>query len=225
MTLSFSFPLIGCVLSDEDQGNAEEAGPSQAQPCCSDSQPNASAATQPPTDLNHTQPSVGHDDTDTSNGSEDRAEPLCGANSNCEDNASHQDPSSGSDLPVEPTEPKCEAAEEKENEEDKQEEACSPSLPANEQSTKRRLCRKRRKNLFTIQAVNSNGTTERGMGEGGSAVSFSCKSDSTFRCFNSSYISLTGHLWMPSLFWYQDEFFNMQLSVSPSPLVNTFSTL
>ncbi|XP_076133204.1 ubiquitin carboxyl-terminal hydrolase 11 [Alosa pseudoharengus] len=33
--------------------------------------------------------------------------------------------------------------------------------------------RKRRRPLFTIQAVNSNGTTERGMGEGGSAFSFS----------------------------------------------------
>uniref|UniRef100_A0A8C4NYU1 Ubiquitin carboxyl-terminal hydrolase n=1 Tax=Dicentrarchus labrax TaxID=13489 RepID=A0A8C4NYU1_DICLA len=57
-------------------------------------------------------------------------------------------------------------------EEDKQEEACSPSLPANEQPARRRACRKRRKSLFTIQAVNSNGTTERGTGEGGSAVSF-----------------------------------------------------
>uniref|UniRef100_A0A7N6AJY9 Ubiquitin carboxyl-terminal hydrolase n=1 Tax=Anabas testudineus TaxID=64144 RepID=A0A7N6AJY9_ANATE len=50
-----------------------------------------------------------------------------------------------------------------ENEEDKQEEACSPSPPANEQPAKRRACRKRRKTLFTIQAVNSNGTTERGV--------------------------------------------------------------
>uniref|UniRef100_A0AAQ5Y366 Ubiquitin carboxyl-terminal hydrolase n=1 Tax=Amphiprion ocellaris TaxID=80972 RepID=A0AAQ5Y366_AMPOC len=60
-----------------------------------------------------------------------------------------------------------------ESEEGKQEEACSPSPSANEHPAKRRACRKRRKSLFTIQAVNSNGTTERGMGEGGSAVSFS----------------------------------------------------
>ncbi|KAM4563774.1 ubiquitin carboxyl-terminal hydrolase 11 isoform 1-T2 [Odontesthes bonariensis] len=66
----------------------------------------------------------------------------------------------------------CETTEE-EKEEDKQEEACSPSPPANEQPAKRRACRKRRRSLFTIQAVNSTGTTERGMGEGGSAVSFS----------------------------------------------------
>uniref|UniRef100_A0A8D3C427 Ubiquitin carboxyl-terminal hydrolase n=1 Tax=Scophthalmus maximus TaxID=52904 RepID=A0A8D3C427_SCOMX len=65
----------------------------------------------------------------------------------------------------------CETAEE-EKEEDKQEEACSPSPPAAEQPAKRRACRKKRKSLFTIQAVNSNGMTERGTGEGGSAVSF-----------------------------------------------------
>uniref|UniRef100_A0A665UBU9 Ubiquitin carboxyl-terminal hydrolase n=1 Tax=Echeneis naucrates TaxID=173247 RepID=A0A665UBU9_ECHNA len=62
---------------------------------------------------------------------------------------------------------------EEEKEENKQEEACSPSPPPNEQPAKRRACHKRRKSLFTIQAVNSNGTTERGTGEGGSAVSFS----------------------------------------------------
>uniref|UniRef100_A0A665UBY5 Ubiquitin carboxyl-terminal hydrolase n=1 Tax=Echeneis naucrates TaxID=173247 RepID=A0A665UBY5_ECHNA len=56
---------------------------------------------------------------------------------------------------------------EEEKEENKQEEACSPSPPPNEQPAKRRACHKRRKSLFTIQAVNSNGTTERGTGEGG----------------------------------------------------------
>uniref|UniRef100_A0A8C7ZQV5 ubiquitinyl hydrolase 1 n=1 Tax=Oryzias sinensis TaxID=183150 RepID=A0A8C7ZQV5_9TELE len=67
----------------------------------------------------------------------------------------------------------CETTEE-ENTESKQEGACSPSPPPNENPAKRRACRQRRKkNLFTIQAVNSNGTTERGTGDGGSAVSFS----------------------------------------------------
>uniref|UniRef100_A0A667XQ14 ubiquitinyl hydrolase 1 n=1 Tax=Myripristis murdjan TaxID=586833 RepID=A0A667XQ14_9TELE len=63
-----------------------------------------------------------------------------------------------------------------EEEEEQKEEAaaCSPgSLEGAEQPAKRKTCRKKRKCLFTIQAVNSNGTTERGMGEGGSAVSFS----------------------------------------------------
>uniref|UniRef100_H2MX15 Ubiquitin carboxyl-terminal hydrolase n=1 Tax=Oryzias latipes TaxID=8090 RepID=H2MX15_ORYLA len=57
---------------------------------------------------------------------------------------------------------------EEENTESKQEGACSPSPPPNENPAKRRACRQRRKkNLFTIQAVNSNGTTERGTGDGG----------------------------------------------------------
>uniref|UniRef100_A0A672ZXN4 Ubiquitin carboxyl-terminal hydrolase n=1 Tax=Sphaeramia orbicularis TaxID=375764 RepID=A0A672ZXN4_9TELE len=51
-------------------------------------------------------------------------------------------------------------------EEDKQEEASSPSPTANEQPMKKRACPKRRRSLFSIQAVNSNGTTERGTGEG-----------------------------------------------------------
>uniref|UniRef100_A0A1A8N702 ubiquitinyl hydrolase 1 n=2 Tax=Nothobranchius rachovii TaxID=451742 RepID=A0A1A8N702_9TELE len=66
----------------------------------------------------------------------------------------------------------CDTTEE-ENEEQKQEEARSPSPPANELPAKKKTCRKKRRSLFTIQAVNSNGTTERGTGEGGSAVSFS----------------------------------------------------
>ncbi|XP_061621358.1 ubiquitin carboxyl-terminal hydrolase 11 isoform X2 [Phyllopteryx taeniolatus] len=44
----------------------------------------------------------------------------------------------------------------------KREEACSPSLPADEQAAKTRACR-RKKRLFNIQAVNCNGT-EREMG-------------------------------------------------------------
>uniref|UniRef100_A0A671YQ34 ubiquitinyl hydrolase 1 n=1 Tax=Sparus aurata TaxID=8175 RepID=A0A671YQ34_SPAAU len=67
----------------------------------------------------------------------------------------------GSAPPAEQSQQPCDTTEE-----DKQEEACSPSPPANEQPAKRRTCRKRRKSLFTIQAVNSNGTTERGSGEG-----------------------------------------------------------
>uniref|UniRef100_A0A7N6AHI4 Ubiquitin carboxyl-terminal hydrolase n=1 Tax=Anabas testudineus TaxID=64144 RepID=A0A7N6AHI4_ANATE len=100
----------------------------------------------------------------------DQTEPLGGANANCTDNVNPLDSSRVTDTSsgpaAEQTQQPCETTEE-ENEEDKQEEACSPSPPANEQPAKRRACRKRRKTLFTIQAVNSNGTTERGVGEGG----------------------------------------------------------
>ncbi|CAL8324624.1 unnamed protein product [Merluccius merluccius] len=74
---------------------------------------------------------------------------------------------------VRPPDPSEEVEEEEEeeeetqtNEEDKQEEACSPIPAANEQPARRKSCRKKRRRLFSIQAVNSNGTTERGMGEG-----------------------------------------------------------
>ncbi|KAG7472690.1 hypothetical protein MATL_G00111470 [Megalops atlanticus] len=64
--------------------------------------------------------------------------------------------------------------EEEEEEEEEKEQATPPSPQSNERHAKRKCCHaKRRKRLFTIQAVNSNGTTERGMGEGGSAFSFS----------------------------------------------------
>ncbi|XP_010864114.1 ubiquitin carboxyl-terminal hydrolase 11 isoform X1 [Esox lucius] len=54
----------------------------------------------------------------------------------------------------------------------KTESDCCPQV--NERQAKRKGCEfRRRKLLFTIQAVNSNGTTERGMGEDGSAFSFS----------------------------------------------------
>ncbi|KAJ8371314.1 hypothetical protein SKAU_G00113420 [Synaphobranchus kaupii] len=64
--------------------------------------------------------------------------------------------------------------EEEEEGEGGKEEATPPSPQSNERHPKRKCCHaKRRKQLFTIQAVNSNGTTERGMGEGGCAFSFS----------------------------------------------------
>uniref|UniRef100_A0A8D3D1S9 Ubiquitin carboxyl-terminal hydrolase n=1 Tax=Scophthalmus maximus TaxID=52904 RepID=A0A8D3D1S9_SCOMX len=122
----------------------------------------------------------------TSNGSESRTELLDNAEANaanctdnvdlCGDSSRTANTGATSETPAEPTPQPCETAEE-EKEEDKQEEACSPSPPAAEQPAKRRACRKKRKSLFTIQAVNSNGMTERGTGEGGSAVSFGCKSE------------------------------------------------
>ncbi|XP_059188746.1 ubiquitin carboxyl-terminal hydrolase 11 isoform X2 [Centropristis striata] len=174
------------ISGDEEQDDGEKAGPSQTEPCCGDgatnSQSEDSAAVQPSPDVNHTQPSE-YGDTETNNGTQNQnqKEPICSANTadatdatedvnSCEEpsrtgNATSEPPAEQTQLPSDTTE--------EEKEEDKQEEACSPSPPANEQPAKRKACRKRRKSLFTIQAVNSNGTTERGTGEGGSAVSFS----------------------------------------------------
>ncbi|XP_056897311.1 ubiquitin carboxyl-terminal hydrolase 11 isoform X2 [Takifugu flavidus] len=152
------------VSGDEEQKEEAKAGPSHTQ---------ARHA-----ELNHTQPSLDGSDSDTPNGSHNQTEPVCPAGTDSADSTS--DVSPGGLSPAEPgPEPAARQpqqprdATEEELEEEKLDEACSPCSPANEQPAKRRAHHKRKKNLFTIQAVNSNGTTERGMGEGGSAVSFS----------------------------------------------------
>lgn len=168
------------ISDDEEQEDVENPGPSQSEPCCSEPSPNSQSdgtvTTEPQPEVNHTQPSMDHGDTESSNGSMNQTEPVCSADTNSTnstgDSVSITDTGAGSEPPTEQLQQPCETTAE-ENEEGKQEEACSPSPPANEHPAKRRACRKRRKSLFTIQAVNSNGTTERGMGEGGSAVSFS----------------------------------------------------
>ncbi|XP_061591618.1 ubiquitin carboxyl-terminal hydrolase 11 [Cololabis saira] len=162
-------------ISDDEQQEAEPAGSS----CCSNASPNsqsegaAAAAAEPQPDADRSMSSLDHGDTETSTGSPDQAGPACSSNDGdpCGDTGAGA-AAGGSEAPAEQPQQSSETAEEG-NEEDKQGEARSPSPPASEHPAKRRACRKRRRSLFTIQAVNSNGTTERGMGERGSAVSFS----------------------------------------------------
>lgn len=169
------------ISDDDEQEEVEPAGPSQTDYSCGDATPNrksdGNTTTEPQAEENHTQPLPDHGDHgENSNGSLSQTEPGCSGDANSADDI---DPSEQSGGPAEAdgsSEPPAEQPHkptEEENEEDKQEEACSPSPPANEHPAKRRACHVRRKRLFSIQAVNSNGTTERGMGEGGSAVSFS----------------------------------------------------
>ncbi|XP_070696236.1 ubiquitin carboxyl-terminal hydrolase 11 [Pempheris klunzingeri] len=168
-------------ISDDEEQEEEEKS-AQAEPSSGDasasSQSDGAAAAGPHPELNHTQLSLDHGDAEPNNGSQGQAEAPCSADST--DGANACGDSSGStdsslEAPAERLPPQQRLGEtaEEEREDDKQEEACSPGPPANEQPAKRRACRKRKKSLFTIQAVNSNGTTERGTGEGGSAVSFS----------------------------------------------------
>ncbi|TNM86539.1 hypothetical protein fugu_006769 [Takifugu bimaculatus] len=86
-------------------------------------------------ELNHTQPSLDGSDSDTPNGSHNQTEPNLG-------------PEPAARQPQQPRD-----ATEEELEEEKLDEACSPCSPANEQPAKRRAHHKRKKNLFTIQAV------------------------------------------------------------------------
>nr|XP_020515702.2 ubiquitin carboxyl-terminal hydrolase 11 [Labrus bergylta] len=166
------------ISDDEEQEGAEKAEPFQSDLCCGDSSSNSqsddTATAKPLLDQNNTQPPPDHGDGETNNKSENPTEPICSADTT--DTAKDVNPGThsteGAEISSKPPLP-SNTTEEEQKEEDKQEEACSPSPKANEQPAKRRACRKRRKSLFTIQAVNSNGTTERGTGEGGSAVSFS----------------------------------------------------
>uniref|UniRef100_A0A665UCT4 ubiquitinyl hydrolase 1 n=1 Tax=Echeneis naucrates TaxID=173247 RepID=A0A665UCT4_ECHNA len=173
----------------EQQEAADELRPSQTELSCSETSTNSrsddTATAAPPPDINHKQPSLDRGDTETCTESHNQTEPRCitDASSTPADNAIPSGDSTRSadaNVDLEPAAEPSESTEE-EKEENKQEEACSPSPPPNEQPAKRRACHKRRKSLFTIQAVNSNGTTERGTGEGGSAVSFSCESECTHR--------------------------------------------
>lgn len=148
----------------------ERAGPSHTDTCSSDP-----TTTEPRPDLNHTQPIPDHADTDT--GAPSQSEPLCGTDANSADHVGPCDDLSGttdSEPAAEKPQHPCDTRKE-ENEEHKPEGACSSNPTANEHPAKRRACRKRKKCLFTVQAVNSNGTTEIGTGSG--AVSFSCESD------------------------------------------------
>ncbi|XP_055366418.1 ubiquitin carboxyl-terminal hydrolase 11 isoform X2 [Betta splendens] len=151
------------ISDDDDQQDAEKAGTSQDQADALQS------------DLNDTPSSQDHSDAETSSTSQNQTEPSGCLGTNCTNAAIPLDSRGTTDTTsqtsAEQMQQPCKTTED-DGEEGKQEEACSPSPPPTEQPAKRRACHKRKKNLFTIQAVNSNGTTERGMGEGGSAVSF-----------------------------------------------------
>ncbi|XP_060930905.1 ubiquitin carboxyl-terminal hydrolase 11 [Limanda limanda] len=166
------------ISDDDQQEEAERVDSSQtrlSEDAPANSQSDATANVEPLPELNHTQPPQDHSGQEAANGSGSRTQLLNAADGPSEESlCGTSRTADASESPAEqtPPPPPGESAEE-EREEDKQEEACSPSPLTSEQSSKRRACRKRRRSLFIIQAVNSNGTTERGMGEGGSAVSFS----------------------------------------------------
>ncbi|XP_037334974.1 ubiquitin carboxyl-terminal hydrolase 11 isoform X2 [Pungitius pungitius] len=159
-------------ISDEEQEDAEKAGPSQTQRWCGDSPANGQSDE---TAVNHTPPTLVDGDTEPKRPTEPISTSTTSppSTTSCTDVGYPSGDASGSnEPPADQPHPPSDTTEE-EKEDDKQEEACSPSPPPNEQPAKRKACCRRRRSLFTIQAVNSNGTTERGTGEGGSAVSFS----------------------------------------------------
>ncbi|XP_068188940.1 ubiquitin carboxyl-terminal hydrolase 11 isoform X2 [Antennarius striatus] len=170
-------------------------------PCCADanSLSESTNSAESHVDANRTEPLL--DPDVTKNGSQDQTEPLASSSANasitdtssstsvsvtdtssstnvsitdtssCTDDMNTSRNSNASSEP--PAEQPQQLSDATEEEKEDGQEACFPGLPANKQPDKRNTRRRRRKTLFTIQAVNSNGTTERKMGEGGSAVSFS----------------------------------------------------
>lgn len=159
------------ISDDDDQDGAGRPGPSHSEPCChTNSQ--SDVPTEPPPHLNNMQTPVDRDTAAAaSNGTQNQAEAAafcCSDGPGSRDSSRTAAPESAPELT-----PELAPDATQDKEEDKQEEASSPSPTANEQPMKKRVCPKKRRSLFSIQAVNSNGTTERGTGEGDSAVSFS----------------------------------------------------
>lgn len=172
------------IFSDEQQEETDNVEPSSSELCYGDapacSQISSCSAADLVPNLNNSTPSVDNADSETSTGSQDQADqpaaaPAAAAAASCPEDVDQCAGSSRSDSEP-PTETTAQPDETTDNDNKQEEAARSPSPLTVEQPAKRRACHKKRRNLFTIQAVNSNGTTERGMGEGGSAVSFCCES-------------------------------------------------
>lgn len=100
--------------------------------------------------------------------STEEGQSACGSTDTNSQDANDGDQSAGAEP----------AGKEEEDEEEEEEdgEGAATCAQANKRVPGRRHYTERRKKaLFTIQAVNSNGTTERGMAEAGSSFSFSCE--------------------------------------------------
>lgn len=148
-----------CLPSQDEQQEADE----RTDLCSGDTR-----ETLP--DLNHVQPSQPPGDACTSNGSPPKTESVCGTDSNSTGHTGTCDVGIGTSDTDPPLEPRST------REDDKKEEMCSPNPTANDHPANGRACPRRKRCLFTIQSVNSNGTTEIGVGNGESTVSISCES-------------------------------------------------
>ncbi|XP_077437528.1 ubiquitin carboxyl-terminal hydrolase 11 isoform X2 [Vanacampus margaritifer] len=159
------------ISDDEEQDDVERVGSSQSEACCSDG----------PSNGRHQDPAApaeGHvrvsppKEGNVHNACGSAAKPLCSGDAGPSDGHIHaRDEESRAEVDEEENEETQNEEEEEEEEEEeaaaaaqsdaaveedgKQEEACSPSPPANEQAT--RSCRRKKKRLFDIQAVNCNG--------------------------------------------------------------------
>ncbi|MEQ2171342.1 hypothetical protein GOODEAATRI_009661, partial [Goodea atripinnis] len=141
---------LASVVPSDEQDASETAGPTEPEPCCSNTSPNGpsdgAAAAEPLPEVNHAPTALDQGDTEISNGSPNPSEiPICGSGvagspegtSACGDLGADAEAEGSSKPPADAPQQPCDTTE-GENEEEKLEEARSPSPPANEHPAKRR---------------------------------------------------------------------------------------
>uniref|UniRef100_A0A671LR79 Ubiquitin carboxyl-terminal hydrolase n=1 Tax=Sinocyclocheilus anshuiensis TaxID=1608454 RepID=A0A671LR79_9TELE len=165
--------FLSCILDRDDIfEDSEEAGPSKKEEetqessqteeqnnCQSEASPSSEGEERAEEEESSSEPDRGS--------STEEGQSACGSTDTNSQDATDVDQSAG----AEPS-----GKEEEDEDEDEEEEEPASCAQANKRLPGRRHYTERRKKaLFTMQAVNSNGTTERGMGEADGSFSFSCK--------------------------------------------------
>lgn len=160
--------------TDEGEEDSEEAGPAKKEEQTQESN-QADGQNNGPLEASPSSEGEERAEEEESSSEPDRAssteegQSACGSTDTNSQDANDGDQSAGA-------EPAGKEEEDEEEEEEEDGEGAATCAQANKRVPGRRHYTERRKKaLFTIQAVNSNGTTERGMTEAGSSFSFSCE--------------------------------------------------
>lgn len=180
---------------DEGDEDSEEAGPSKKeeetqQSNQADGQNNGPLEASPSSE-GEERAEEGESSSEPDRGSStEEGQSACGSTDTNSQDATDGDQSAG----AEPSGKEEEDDEEEEEEEDG-EEAATCAQANKRVPGRRHYTERRKKALFTIQAVNSNGTTERGMAEAGGSLSFSCEYTlMTNLSTSDTFVQLQGHV-------------------------------
>ncbi|XP_016411700.1 ubiquitin carboxyl-terminal hydrolase 11-like isoform X1 [Sinocyclocheilus rhinocerous] len=159
------------VSDDEGEEDSEEAGPSKKEEetqesgqaeeqnnCQSEASPSSEGEERAEEEESSSEPDRGS--------STEEGQSASGSTDTNSQDATDGDQSTG-------VEPSGKEEEDEDEEEEEEEEAASCAQANKRLPGRRRYTERQKKALFTIQAVNSNGTTERGMGEADGGFSFS----------------------------------------------------
>lgn len=159
--------------TDEGEEDSEEAGPSKKE---EETQESGQAEEQNNCQSEASPSSEGEEraEEEESSSEQDRGssteegQSACGSTDTNSQDATDGDQSAGAD-------PSGKEEEDEDEDEEEEEQAASCAQANKRLPGRRRYTERQKKPLFTIQAVNSNGTTERGMGEADGGFSFSCE--------------------------------------------------